>query len=53
MSCVSVEPHQDRTGTASVFRVSSGQSPTLMKNSTSGNLTLGEQIVGEFGHVTG
>lgn len=46
MSCVSVEPHQDRTGTASAFRVSSGQSPTLMKNSTSGNLTCQEQKFG-------
>lgn len=52
MSRVSVEPHQDRTGTASAFRLSSGQSPTLMKNSTSGNLTFREENSGgKFGHV--
>lgn len=52
MSRVSVEPHQDRTGTASAFRLSSGQSPTLMKNSTSGNLTFKEENSGgKFGHV--
>jgi len=40
MSRVSTEPHHDRTGTASALLVSSGQSPTLMKNSTSGTLTF-------------
>lgn len=40
MSRVSVEPHHDRIGRASVLLVSKGQSPTLIKNSTSGTPTF-------------